>query len=55
MIGAARQWEDWIAEQAAGIVRRERAPIEAWENEGGGQPCQFDKRDLQPHTAPRDG
>lgn len=35
--GAARQWENWIAEQAAGIVRREMAPIETWESEGGSQ------------------
>jgi len=35
--GAAQQWEDWIAEQAAGIVRREMAPVETWEDEGGSQ------------------
>lgn len=39
MTGAARQWEDWIAEQAAGIVRREMAPFETWESEGGSQPA----------------
>lgn len=37
MTGPARQWEDWIAEQAAGIVRREMAPVETWESEGGSQ------------------
>ena len=36
-MGAARQWESWIAEQAAGILRREMAAVETWENEGGSQ------------------
>jgi len=36
--GAARQWEDWIAEQTAALLRRETAPLEAWQNEGGSQP-----------------